>query len=661
MSRRALLVAMFLVGAGGCAGRLLPLTPVDVMALERERVRAAELTQKWAGHPGVMLLAEDLLEHEIEQSTGQWTLYRVRVRRYLVLDAGDEDMTTFKQTTGKDWRLRKVELVVLPPGGKAKRFGLDDLVKQAKDKDKTVYKLAYPAVTAGTIIAERTEQQHIDQASDPNIGHTLFINLPLPTLRRRVAYVHPSSWVVLIKRIGRKVGWRTRHVSGGRRMVSVERTDVPPLPDEPFSPHGREDGTYLALTINFFQVNHLSYYGPTSWKKLAGRFRKYVVDNDAVFSGRVQELTNKLVAGIQQPQKRMEAIVRHVQRNIKQDEEYEKKDFAEVLKTGRGSARQITGLTHLMLKKAGIQSRYVLIHSARRGHHDSRYLSWATFDLPAVSAQVDGKEQLVLPFVKGLLPGLLPPFAQGRRAMRIGDKGFEAFFTTPFAGSGHSRVDELYRVRVDPKGVLHIEEERTYRGHAAFSRRRKLEDLKDDELQKELRDDLTYTDGQVKVRSAKVVDLKDAEKPLKIRYSYTVDNLVTLAGDEAVLQTAGLFAPTSRARKVLQSKRRVRPIRVYGDVTYHREVVLALPAAWAPEAPLKSTAVKNRYGELTTRYASSPGQVKAEQTLRLRRSQGPASEIGKLEELLGKGAGLQVPSIVFRVAGAGEKKPKMVP
>ena len=653
MAHKVLLVVSLAAGLCGCAGRLLPMTPVDVVALQQARAGKAALSKMWAGFPGVMLLAEDLLEHEIEQSTGQWTLYRVRIRRYLVLDAEDEEMTTFKFTTGKDWVLRKADLVVLPPDGEPRRYGLEKLVKQAKDKHKTVYKLAYPAVTSGTIIAERTEEQHIDQAKDPDVGHTLWINLPLPCLKRRVAYVHPSNWVVLTKRIGpdRRVGWKARPASGSRRIISVEQADVPPLPDEPFSSYNREDGTYLGLTVNHFQVNYLSYYGATSWKKLAAKFRKYVIDNDAVFSGSVGELTRKLVSGISDPEKRVTAIASYVQRNIKKDEEYEKKDFADVLKTGRGSPSQITGLTHLMIKKAGLQSRYVLIHSARRGHFDKRYLSWNTFDLPAVSVRLGQRERFILPFIKNLPMDLLPAFAQGRKAMRIGKEGFDGFFTTPVLEAGDSRVNELYRVRVDPKGLLQVKEQRTFHGHAAFNKRRELEDLKEDELQKKLKEDLTYTDGQVKLESARVVNREDPHKPLEILYVYTIENLLTLAGDEAVLQTAGLLAPTSRAKKVLQSKRRVRPIRIYGDISFTRKVELVLPAGWSPETRLQDASLKNRYGEVQVRYdTKSAGLVKAEQVLRLRRSKGPASEVKKLEELLGKGKGLQVPSIVFRIS-----------
>ncbi len=652
MAQRYVMVVSLAALLCGCGGRMFAMTPVDVTALQQARGAASTLTKKWAGYPGVILLAEDMLEHNIEAGTGQWTLFRVRVRRYLVLDAEDEEMTTFKLTTKENWELRNAEIVVLAPGGTPRRYGVEDLVKQ-QDGKKTVYKLAYPRITTGTVVEERSEVQHIDQSQDPSLRHSIWLSSQLPCLKRRVAYSHPPRWVVMVKRINPSggLGWKA-HRSHDRRVIRCEKTDIPPLPEELFSPYSREDGIYLRLSVMHFEVNRLAYHGPTTWKKYAAKFRKYVVNNDAVFSGRVGDLTEKLVSKISDPQKRLEAIVSHVQRTIKVDEAYERKDFADVLKTGRGSPSQITGLTHLMLKKAGLDSRYILIHSARRGYFHRAFVVHGEFDLPAISvAAVGGERRIFLPFVKNLPIGLLPPFAQGRVAMKIGQDGFDGYIVTPTPKESTSRVDEMFQVRVDPKGVLQVKEERTYHGLAAFARRHKLQDLKEDELQKELKDDLTYTDGQVKLVSARVVDREAPDKPLKVLYEYTIDNLLTLAGDEAVLQTAGLLAPTSRARKVLKGKKRVRPIRIYQDTTFHREVELSLPAGWSPETKLEDKRHKNHFGELSVHFdTSKQGVVKAVQTLRLNRGKGPPSEIGKLQQLLGKAAGMGVPSVVFKIA-----------
>jgi hypothetical protein len=45
---------------------------------------------------------------------------------------------------------------------------------------------------------------------------------------------------------------------------------------------------------------------------------------------------------------------------------------------------------------------------------------------------------------------------------------------------------------------------------------------------------LTYTDGEVRLKSHRLENLKNHEKPLVIHYRYRLDNLVTLADDEVL-------------------------------------------------------------------------------------------------------------------------------
>jgi len=240
-------------------------------------------------------LAEDYLEHDLGHSGLDWSLFHIRVRRYLVLDPKHEKMTTYELSVDDNEELTQLEIVVTPPGKPPRRYSSADLIKQDKEKGKTLYKFAYPDMTNGTLIEVRREVRTVAKDNVLDLRHTMWLSHTLPCEKARISYSYPSRWSLLIKRTPamRPLKRRSYYAGRGKQVVSYELADIPPQRDEAFSPSDRDDGVYVSFSLGYMTMGRRSYEGPKNWKGYAEQFKKYVVEKDAIFSRQVAQTTSQ--------------------------------------------------------------------------------------------------------------------------------------------------------------------------------------------------------------------------------------------------------------------------------------------------------------------------------------------------------------------------------
>lgn len=643
---------------GGCSSTAFKLKPVDLDNLRSARSEIPRLQEKYPEERAVFLHREQTHEHSEEFSTGYWSAKAIYILRYVVFDPTHEPLTTFKHMVDKGWELARADIVVLPPDGKERRFKRDDLIEEKRRGGRRTYKLAYPKVVKGTLIEERIELF----CPDPADAHgTYRASIPLrfyyPTLRAVAGYSYPRKWSVLVKSVAPdRDGDFSVSETGNNRVIRVERSNVPPQPRERYSPYLDEDGDYLRLYVNFARTSKQTYHGSATWKQRAKRHLKYVVDNDAVFSRMVTERAREVTRGARSDLDRLRAITEYAQQEIQSDEEFEPKDFVDVLKTKRGTPWQVVGLAHQMARAAGLDARYLMIHSAKDGFFDRKFISPVEPSDAALLATIDGTEHFGFPTVKWLPVDTFLKWYQGRPAYSIGPDGFDGFVTLPVHKHEDRAVLSKASVKIGEDGSLHVEEVVTFRGVRAFDERKELADLKPAELDRRLRDDLLGIQGDVTVRSVKVVGLKEIYEPLQKIYSYRIQDALTMGQGEAILQSAGIFSSSVRKKKSRARKSRIRPMVSYADRMYRREMTLTLPEGWTPSKTPPPFSFKNRCGEVRIDYASSPGLLRATKSFKENRFRLPAKDHEVLEKYLGARSRVILPNLVFklpRVAGRG--------
>jgi hypothetical protein len=608
----------------------------------------------YEGHDGVFTHWEQTAEHVTYSDmsgVAHWEYYLDSRIRYVVLDPEAEWLATFRQEVEPGGRFEGVAVRVTSPDGSVRVFSEGDLVEE-KSSGRTVYKLAYPNVEPGTLVEENVRVRY-KAGSDfvPPIQYDIPLQSSIPIERLSFRFGYPSWWALKVKQVeqGRLPAYTTEYDEERKKTFLIhEAADVPAVADEIYAPYFKEMAEYLAFQITELSVGPSKYVAETTWGAMADQFKKYAFRRGGFFSNPVRRALDDLDLDGMGEEEKLDAIVTHVQDTIEIGAS-SKDDFNTVLKEGRGNIYLVTGLAQAMLEEAGVGASYVLIHSAQDGFFDPTYVAGGQLYIPAVAARVGGADRVVFPWAEGLPVTHVPEYFQGQTAMRIGEDGFGGFMTVPSGNAADNATEENFVVTIDEDGVVQVEEERVFRGSNAYSLRRALDDLTDEERDEEIEGLLTYTDGEVQDLAYEVENEVAAKEPLVIRLTYTIDNLVTVTPEEVLFQTGGLFSPASSASIKVDTEERQNPIRIYFDEVQKKRIELRYPDTWSLTTELEEAAVENRFGSLDSRYSVESGALVADHTLSLRQADAPAASFGTLLDLTGSTSRLHLPTLVFAV------------
>ena len=657
--RTALPALAILLALTGCVpGGLVPRTtyterPV-VAPPPPEGLDVEAYAARNEGRDGVFVRVEVTDEHGFGlPKRDDWQYVEDRRTQYIILDPEAEWLSTQTIRVGEGGTLLGVASRVTGPDGTTQTFGVEDFQVEQDGSDR-VYKLAYPDIRRGSVVDEAFR---ISYASGPNyvppLREEYRLAYPLPVDTLRVRYIYPSGWGLQVKSIGPRVipAYSSDLDTAGlkQRILTFERYNVPAYEDEPFSPYFKETAEYVDLRVTSIRAGQAEYDPPKTWGELAEQFSKYAFRKGGLFSNPVGNAVGQAVPDETVPDSlKLAQIVGWVQNNIEIGEP-SRDDLTRVVREGKGSPFQICGLTQAMLDRVGIEAEFLLIHPTSEGYFDREYVTGSQFPIPAVGAEVDGLRYVVFPFIEGLPVNYVPEQFQGAEAMRITPDGFGGFTQVPDRDYDTYAVDIAYDVEIDADGVLRVEETTTLRGIAAYSFRKRFEDLDADEREEEIRDLLTYTEGDVEDLTYTLSSLDDFGVPLEIVIRYTIDNLVTVTPEEVLFQTGGLLSPASLSAFKVDTRDRTLPIRIYYDQVTNKTITLRYPEAWSLTTQLEDVIVENEFGRIEGAYTTAPGRVVADQRIHLKESSASRYQYRTLLRLTGTESELYVPTLVFSV------------
>lgn len=627
--------------------------PKDSIRLKPVDLEAYKKT--YADYDGVYLMREYVVEHAQRPYVGgqySWDIYKIGTLRYVVLNPDAEWLTTFKLDVEKGEELKNAFITVIAPDGSVRQFDKGDLREEVDSDGDRVYKLAYPGIVEGSIVDEGYEI-HYDPNYKPEVRHQIPLQFAIPCERLSVRYAYPDEWTIKTRKSadGSPVLFRT--LSEPERdllVLAYDNTDIAAVPREIYSPYLKEFADYLDLSLAEYKIGSYTHSTvPESWKEYAESYRSYALEKGSPQSRAIGKQVEKIVEKSDSPMQKMKKIVAWVQKEIVVDWDQPNRHFRDLLQSKRGKPYLICGVTRAMLENAGITSSLVLIHSAEEGPFDSTYLHWGAFYQAGVTAQIDGKTFYLFPWIKNYPVEQVPVYFQGQPALVITDEGYGGFETVPYGSIAGNRIQSGYDVEIDEEGVMRVAETREFYGEAAYELRRTFEGLNEEKLEKEIRDMLSYEGGEVKLEKYELEKRDDYSQPLVVRMTYTIDNLVTVTPDEAIVRSEGLFSPAARTGYKLDTLKRRTPIRIYNDEQYLKRVSVRVPAGWRLIETPKPVSEKNRFGEISASYSYAEGVLTVEHTRRLQRSDGTAAEAGELQAIVGKRSKLNVPTLIFRV------------
>lgn len=645
------LAATTLIACVSGTERIARFSPALVDSLKATSIKLPELEAKYGQYDGVFLVSEQTIENAAD--AGGWWLYKMKTLKYVVLNPDAEWLTTFNVEVPYENSLRQATIQIMAPDGSVQQFSKTDLKVEKSSNASTNFKMAYPNIKKGSIVQESYEVAY-RMTSFSDFRHDIPLQHSVPCERLFLQYIFPREWELKLKEIApSKVIPYTTTVNKAydKVILSYQLQDIPPIPDESYSPFFKEIGNYVDFMVSKFHeiTGAKPIQPPASWDELADEFTDFAVDKGSFWSSKlestVEELTEKSTDDLQ----KLDTILTFVQQNVKVGSSSTSDNFADVLKKGEGDPFMITGLTRAMLQEAGFQSDYLLVHSAHDGYFDQNYISPDQLMIPAVSATVKGNTYVMFPYIKNLPMDLIPDYLQGQAAMKVTPDGFGGFMTVPAGNATDNIINETYDLSIDEEGLITVTEQRMLRGSNAYWTRRALEDLKDDELKKELKDMLTYSEGDVKLVSYDIENLRDYKVPLMINLRYTIDNLVTVTPEEVIMQTGGLFSPATNRKTKVDSEDRRNPIRIYYPEELNKKIRISHPSSWNLETKLETTEMENVFGTIKADYVVEKGNLGVRHHRSLKRSSQPKEKAGELLAVIGRGSRLNIPALVFKV------------
>jgi hypothetical protein len=652
-----------LAAVAGCSG------PVDLMERSVHTARplddfdpvgAVDVEAIAAASPGAdakFFLHERAMEHLFElPSGGTWAFVDDNRRQYVVLDPEEEVWSTIRIFVTPGGNLEDYFGRVTSPDGTVRTFGKADLV-QERDDDGVTYSLAYPGIERGSVVEEATRTRHVFRRNLylPPLAHEVPLQLSVPVDTLRFRYVYPDSWALKVKRIGpNRMPYLAvdRSSEPGKVVLTYSSTAVPAVPDEPYAPFFAEVADYLEFQVSEIYVGAEKVFeAPTDWAAFAEDFKRYVFRSGTLFSDPAARAAADVVDAQAPDSAKLAGIVRWVQQNVEEDPGSDANSDVDVLRSRRGNAYFITGLTRAMLERAGLTADYLLIHPASEGYFDDSFVHDSEFSVPAVGVTVGGERRVVFPYLRSLPVDFIPEVYQGQKAIRITGDGFGGFEETPTFPAAESAIDENYAVRVDEAGGVEVEEEKVLRGAAAYFVRELLEEQDEEEREEGIRELLTYEEGEVQDFRYTVENEADYTRPLVIRLNYRIENLVTVTPEEVVFQTGGLLSPATLHSFRVDASEREMPIRIYNDEIENKRIVIEYPEGWALTTPLEDVLDENRFGSLTGRYTVEPGRLAVEQRVHLKAGSAPPRSYPTLLRITGSESRLYVPTLIFEVQG----------
>ena len=633
---------------------LLP--PSDVKG---DTVDVAAYERKYGKHDGVFIDIEESIEHagfSTESILGgaHWDYYRVVRRKYVVLNPDKEELTTFTMRVNSKAKIGRLFLRVTSPSGIHTQYGLKDLAKESASEYIINYKFAYPNITKGCIIEEGFEVSYSASQVRPPLQYDIPLQFSIPCERVSFSFAYPDWWLVDFKQTDRSdtISYTTTNDAKNRKkVISCELRDLPAVKDEPYDPYVKEMAKYLEFMVTSLDMGLAgSYEAPKDWDTLIKRYRDALTDREgaSLFGSRVKEKTQELTAHKKTRLETLTTILDYVQSEIEIATDGKDRDFADVLKDKKGDSYEIAGLTNMMMKKAGLQSEFMMVHSAGAGYFDQNYVSFSQLSIPVVDVKVDGKEYVLFPYRKDIPYDHVPEYAQGQTALVVSNAPKAVFATIPSGSQTRNNVREQFDVVIDEDGIVHVKETKTIQGSYAFFVRHLMKDMKQTERDKFLKELIAYSEGEVTIDSSVLENEKEHKKPLVLRYVYTINNLVTLTPDEVLFHTAGLFAPTSMKDFRVESEGRDNPIRIYYDDEYTKEISIRYPDAWEMKTPVEPVNIENAFGSLKLVSERNGASLSVQQQRTLKRIAESKEKIADLAKLTGSKASTALPTILFK-------------
>ncbi|MBK9098626.1 MAG: hypothetical protein IPM14_11040 [bacterium] len=650
----SLLISLYLLTSCTVSKRLTSIqtAPTD-SELASTSINIDTLINKYSKYDGVYLNIKDIYEHSATKGNplfsrgGEWKYHRIYSVKYLVINPDNEKLTTINTTLSQNAVINSYYLVTISPDRSIKRYDKKSLIAEKDYEGNINYKFAIPDVRKGTMIEYGLDLSYYGGP----LNYFIELQYEMPCERLFLEFAYPDWWKIKTKKVavGTDIDYTvTNNKEEKKTILSYNAENIPPITPEPFAPFFYEVAKYLRINFTLIDLVYpIEIY--KDWIEIADEFKDYSMNKESFLSNKAGGKSDELTEDLESPLSKLDTIVNFIQKNITVAEDNKDRKFGTVLRDRKGSIYEICGLTEAMLSEADLEVDYLLIHSARTGYLDYDFVSYDQFQIPAIRAKIDDVYYIVIPYYKYLPIGYLPDDLQEQPALIISnnEKVHGTYWKIPLDTVTNNIISEDYNITITPDGLLNVKEVKTAYGDFGYELREYFDERKEKEIEKDIRDILTYTEGNIDVLSHEIVNMENTSEPLKIKIEYTINNLVTLTPEEILFQTGGLLSPSSKFKKRLDPKERVNPIVIYFDQLFQKNIKINFPKEWEVLKKIENVNFDNEFGKIEGYYLYADGLISIEQKSFLKKNNQPKEKFEEFLKITGNLSLLQVPVIIF--------------
>ncbi|MCK6601922.1 MAG: hypothetical protein L6Q77_08865 [Bacteroidetes bacterium] len=618
-------------------------------------LKIEDYEKKYSGNDGVYLTYNYRIEAD------NFKKYSLRERSYVVLNPDNKGLTTFSLTLDEEDSLTALSFRTIKPDGTVRVFTKKDLIRTTDSEKNVTLKLAYPDITKGTIIEENFEY-----LADSYYQEVLFMkfqyDLPIELFNFKLIFKTDNPDGLKYKNTGTPKSLMNFYYDKNLKANIVEYTEKNIKSfqeDEPYTPYFKESGEFLEI---------LYHSKIPSWSE----FNRWLSDlSNGEYdsrSGRATDLALKLTEGTSDEEGKARILTEWVRDNIKTSKKDYELNYNAMLEDSAGDRIDKASLLGVLLKAVGIQSNFILVHDRDEGLADINFVARKEFSEPAIQIHLKEKEVVVFPGEKFLSFGFIPDIYQGQPAILIQREetymekkkreeenknsvsaGGPKVVILPVAKETQNFIIEDYSVAISEEGLVTVSETKTLKGTIAYRFRKRNFDRKKEDIEKDLKDLLTYDQGELKITGHSIENLMNPDSVLRIKINYTIENLVTVTPEEVIFQTAGLLAPASQKSYLVKKDSRATPIRIYEDQVFVKNIRITTPENWTPVTELKKKKLSNRFGNFNSEIKLQKGEILVNQTRKLVRSSGIRQDYKDLIDITGSKSSVSIPNIIFKV------------
>ena len=519
----------------------------------------------------------------------------------------------------------------------------EKLLFQIGDYKVTEWVFKFPAVEPGVIIEYRYDRHD---------NFLIFVDPwyfagPEFTLRSRLTQVVPvgMTYTILCDLCGAAKPevkeWREAKAKG--QMYSIELRNVPGYREELMMPPPREVTPRMEMVLQARKNRYFEALGRqdnlfTDWPSVA-KFASFY-QQEAAKAGQdvLKPVVEEWVKGISDPQEKIKAIARHVQRDFRYLDFYRFVTlFPDPIKTLLKNRSADNGEKALLLAAAlkliGVESHLVLVSGKDGGSLNPKFIGPTQFTHALIALpRADGTYEWIDPTVAYAPFGFLPWKDSGAEALLLKSEAGE-MITLP---SKTEVSAARYKVTVKPRADLQaeVEAEVEYVGEDAIDMRDDLAPASEADRNSYLRTWVADRRPDAVLKSYSIEDIDAVDKPLRLKMTIEAPGLVMKAED--VLLVHGCIFSCFSANPL---SRAIRQHPFYIDWGWSREetVVIVPPPGMAAAQMPPPSAAKSAIGSLSLSCNSqSDGAVRCWRQFTVRRNRWPADQNGSIRAMYDK-------------------------